>query len=82
MQAVIFLAHKSYFLDTDVTSSKHWLFESLFIFMKYCEDDLGTSRGMSKSDIRESYGMLYQAFPFLWSPGCVRGVQVRVYALL
>ena len=60
-----FWVHKSYFLDADVTSSKHWLFKSLIIFMKYCEDDLGTSRGMSKSDRRESYGMMYQVFPFL-----------------
>ena len=69
MQADIFWAHNAYFLDTHVMSSKHQLFESLFTFIKYCEDDLGTSRGMSKSDIRESYGMLYQAFPFLRSPG-------------
>ena len=50
-------------------SHPYQLFESLFSFIKYCEDDLGNGGGVGKADIRASYGMLYQGFPLVRSPG-------------
>ena len=44
------------------------LFESLFAYIKCCEGELG-GMGITKSDIRASYGMIYQLFAMVRTPG-------------
>jgi hypothetical protein len=78
--ATIFIKYKESSMQADMSevndrfypsdNGRYELFESLFSFIKYCEDDLGNGGGVGRGDIRASYGLLYQHFPLLRSPGC------------
>jgi hypothetical protein len=74
-----FIKYKEFSLEVNMShlNSIHFnnlyntnvLFESLYSFIKFSENYLGNGRGVSKSDIRMSYAMLYRNFPLLRSPG-------------